>query len=467
MCVQRQVSMFHPNSPIFAHIIIGVLFFAVTGCCLFTGLLPTHDAIQWHGASHYFYSSVERGILPYWNHYSQTGTPFFNNFQSFGLLIPSQFMCILFQKLTGCSTLTTYILHYFFMYYIFIIGTYYMLRTITGSNSNSLLFSLVLFLACFPSVMRQNGALHFFFLIPFITFFLLLFFRATPAKKGFYLFVVSFLGAIALLVNIPLWLLFYIFLFAILVFAFKIAAIKPIIQFLRTRYGFLWILLCVGVVLLVSFPVIELYYEFHHDTELFPSVRLLQKNGANLVKCYASDFQGSVLSEKFSQNIKVSATLGNIVGLLFEPFQHLFLHLIHSSEVVLYLSILPLFGIWVALTKGRTQYTYLFSTIAVLTLLISCNFKYRGFVQASFTQRIIMGIFPLLKMTDVLQKGGILFLFCLVILSALGFQKMLNPRNRILWVTGILFLFYKYLVFLPAMVFYKSIQYVEANLASL
>ncbi len=116
--------MLNTNSPIFAHIVIISLFIAVVSVCLFTGFLPTHDVIAWYGMNHYFYHSLEQGIIPYWNPYSQTGTPFFQYFQTHGLLLPSQFIFIVLQKVTGWTTLTTYILHYFFLYYLFITGTY-------------------------------------------------------------------------------------------------------------------------------------------------------------------------------------------------------------------------------------------------------------------------------------------------------------------------------------------------------
>ena len=101
------------------NIIIGTMFLGLAGFCILTGFTPIHDAIGWHGAFHYFYTSIEREVIPYWNPYSQTGTPFFNYFQSFGLLLPLQFPWILFQKLTSCTTLTTSLLFYFSMYYNF------------------------------------------------------------------------------------------------------------------------------------------------------------------------------------------------------------------------------------------------------------------------------------------------------------------------------------------------------------
>ncbi len=61
-------------------ILLSVIFIVLANLMLASNYLPIHDAIEWHGVFHYFYNAVERGVMPYWNPYSQTGTPFFNNF---------------------------------------------------------------------------------------------------------------------------------------------------------------------------------------------------------------------------------------------------------------------------------------------------------------------------------------------------------------------------------------------------
>ena len=266
---------FH-NRPIFAHIVIGSIFLVLASFCTLTGFLPTLDTIEVHGAFHYFYSSITRGIIPYWNPHSQTGMPFFNEFQTFGLLLPSQFVFVLFQKITGCTTLTTYILHFFFLYYVFVVGTYYTLQLITTRSIISLTFSMILAFACFPNFMRHDASN--FFLIPFITFFSLLFFKESKVnKKGVYLFLTSFFFVTLLHKHIPMWLLFYLLLFILFAFLCKIADIKATIRFLTNQHGLFWVILSIIVVLLISSPIIVLYYELHHNTEYFPSVRFLKK----------------------------------------------------------------------------------------------------------------------------------------------------------------------------------------------
>jgi len=435
------------NSQLFAHIVLGVIFFALGCFWLSTGYLPGHDVVEDYGLSHYFYSSVARGVIPYWNPYSQTGTSFFGYFQPGGFLTPLQFLCILLQILTGCTTLTIYIVHYLLMYYVFILGAYCTLRLITANNGVSLIFSLVLFLASFPVFMRQN--IQMFFLIPFITFFLLLFLKESRFnRKGFYLFITGFFFVVSLHRWIPIFLLFYLLLLVIFVFLVKVADLKANMRFFTSKHGILWTGASIIVVLLISSPIIALYYELSHDTEYIPTLRFLQKNGRNLVKFYASDIGEKLFSEGFSDNIKVSTTLGNFIGVLFEPFQSVF-GIAVSSEIVLYISILPLLCIAIALVKVRGRYSYLFFIIAGLTFLLSCNFKDQIFTEPSVPQHILLTLFPFLKMSDVLQNAGVFLLFCLIITGAIGFQNILEEKRKFPWLIPILFPLYKYTVFFP------------------
>lgn len=450
----RGLNVTYYDSPLVAHIVIASLFIVLVSVCISTNFLPTHDVIEVHARNHYFYDSIARGVIPYWSPYGQTGSPFFSTFQAGGFLIPSQFVFIFFQKITGCTTLTTYILHYFFMYYIFILGTYYTLRVITDHNMNSLLFSIVLLLASFPSFMRQYVCI--FFLIPFITFFLLRFFKESRIhKKGFSLLVSSFLCAIASNRYIPIWLLFYLMLFVICVFLFKIADIKATIQFFMNRYGISWAILALLVSLLILSPVMALYYELRFDTEYFPTLRFLQKNGNNLVKIFASDIAENLFSQRFSNNMKVSETMGNLVGLLFEPFQYFWHNPLipdsQVSEIILYVGILPLSCILIAISKVKRQYSYMFSLIAVLIFFVACNFKNYVHSPPGLTQRILMSIFPFLNMSDVLQYGGVLVLFCFIIVGALGFQYILNDRRKAFWGIIIFLPLYKSFIYLPVL----------------
>lgn len=551
------------KNPLFANAIIASIFISIAGFFIITGYAPVHDAISWHGIFHYFYNSVEKGILPYWNPYSQTGTPFYVYYQSFGLLEPTNFLFVFIQKITGCSTFTTYILHYIFYFYIFIAGAYYVLRITTKNNVISLLFSLILFLACFPMFMRQNGALNSFFLVPFIIYFMLLFFEESDnKKKGFYFFIASYLFALTLNVYIPSGVMFSVALFVVFAFIFKIAKIDETIGFIKSRKGLISIGISAITAILISFPVFALYYDFHNDTEIFPSVRIFQKNGNNIAKLYVSDVRENFFSEEFTNNLKVSSNLWNLFGLLYEPLLHINgeeslnfypgkfkpphtveglckaidsdnygipLHtddntierlneiletadfydtiikknrvlsfsasikiLEHKtaayrnkkfselnseeqgnikrlnyllleelypgktpgkrsteevpSEIFLYVGILPILCGVIAIRK-RNQYAYVFSAIAFLTLILMSNFKRIRVSPPNLLQRIIADSIPFLKTAEVLQNFGALFIFCLIIIGAIGFASMsTKSENKFVYNVSAIIVFFKGLI---------------------
>lgn len=421
------------------------LFFLVL--YLLNGFSPTHDAISWQGAYHFYYSQVEKGIMPYWNPYSQTGTPFFVYYQSFGLLDPIHFIFIGINKITGCSTLTSYVLYYLSCYYVFVLGAYYTLRSITGDRSTSLLFSLILSLACCPAFFRQNGALPPFYLIPFITYCLLSFFKETDSnKKGLYLFLGFFFSAITINIHIASGLLFYVFLFLILMFLFKVEYLKETLSFVKGRCGLSWMLVSVGMFICMTLPVIALYTELHHENELFPTVRFLQKNENNWVRLYASDFLSqNVFGAAFTNNWKTSISSGNLLGLFFEPFQHV-IYRIQSSEVKLFAGTFPLICLVFAAGWVRSRMVYVFGIMLVLLLLVMCNFQTFVVTEPSFFQAAISAFFPPLKMVEVYQNLGIPFLFCLLVVAAIGYNRIVSEKKSYIMYFAIVLFISKYFV---------------------
>jgi hypothetical protein len=404
------------------------LFYAVL--YFMKGFSPTHDAISWQGAYHYFYSQIQNGIMPYWNPYSQTGTPFFVYYQSFGLLDPFNFLFIGIGKLTGCSTLTAYILYYFFCYYVFVLGTYYTLKSITEDRSTSFVFSMILSLACAPTFFRQNGALLPFYLIPFITYCVLSFFKESDVnKKGVYLLMTLVFCAITMNIHIAAGLLFYLFLLLLLAFVLGIGSFKETVAYVTSKRGSIWLLISFAVFVLIVLPVGALYLELHHDNELFPTVRFLQKNGNNLVRLYASDLLSKdVFNSAFTNDLKTSITTGNLLGLIFEPYQHV-IYNIQSSEIKLFLGTFPLVCLVLSITGAKDRRTYLFAAMALFILFIMCNFRTFVVTEFSFLQAAMATVFPLLKMMEVYQNLGILFLFCLTVVGALGFRRIRNETK--------------------------------------
>lgn len=424
--------LFERNSA-FSILVIFSVFFSLALFFLSTGITPNHDAIEWAGASHYFYSSLANGVMPYWNPYSQCGTPFYPYFQSFGLLEPTNLFFVLFYKLTGCTTLTAYLLHYLCYYFVFIVGTYFLLLFIVKSRKVSLLFSLVLLMACFPVFMRQNGALNVIFMVPLMTLFLLLFLREEVSgfRKGFYFFVASFLFAVSSHVFLPSVTILYGVVLLAACFCFRYAAAKRAISFFLSRDGFAWGLLSCAVAALICAPIVALWLDASFQNELFPTLRFLQKNGFYLVRGYASDVTGQLISGAFSNHLKTSLTLLNGMGLIFEPVAWTGIPGATSSEIRLYMGLLPLACVLVAWFKTRDRVARIFSVLALTIFLLSCNFKSSPVTTPSLFQEILCYFFPFLGGIEVYQNFGSLFLFCLIVVAAIGFSQLLRMKSRV------------------------------------
>ncbi len=403
---------------------------------------PIHDAADWVGTFHYFYASIEKGVIPLWNPYSQTGTPFYTYYQPFGLLEPVNLLIALTKAVTHVRSLTAYLLDYLFRYFIFILGTYYVIKVVVSSSRTAVLFSMILACACFPMFMRQNGALNSFFLVPFITFFVLLFSKETDnGKRWFYCLVISYLCALSLTIYIPSGTLFYLALLLLSVFLFRLVRLQDIVRLLGHRTSPLWLSLSVVVAVLVALPVAALYYDFSNGNEIFPSVRILQKNGNHLVHLFASDLAADPLSTDMTNNLRVSCTIWNVVGLGLEPLIGAFREASSQevmSEIRLYAGLFTVFCVIYAIKAGQ-RFAWMFLILAIAALFTATNFSQSVESQATPIQKAIITAFPLLGKVEVMQNIGALFMFCFVVVGAVGFQRLVGVTSRTIWKTmGIL-----------------------------
>ncbi|OHD69333.1 MAG: hypothetical protein A2W19_05330 [Spirochaetes bacterium RBG_16_49_21] len=414
-------------SPVAGSLIIALPLIFLSAFMIISGYGPVHDAMNWHGVSHYFYTSVADGRFPYWNPYSQAGTPFYNYFQTLGLLEPSNFIFIFIQKITGCTTFTSYILHYLFLMYIFILGTYFTLRFLLRDNRLSLVFSIILLLSVFPNFMRQNGALNTFVLAPFLTYFIFKFFTVNNnCKKGVYLFCNAVLIAISLHIYIVVGIIYYIIVLMVLFFILRIFSIKKVVHYIFSREGLRWFSISFIVFLLISAPVLAMYFDFNYHNEIFPNVRVILNNGFNLVKVFASNITESFFSDKFLNNHRVSIKPGNLIGLITEPNAiGLFGVSFKKSEILLYVGILPLIFFFRGLikTKNKTRWAFFIITVITLLVMTSWDIKTGPTTTKSISQNIIFMIIPFLKAYNTYQNFGILFLFTIIISAAISFKN--------------------------------------------
>jgi hypothetical protein len=411
---------------------IALIFIILSAVFVFGGLPPRHDAIGWFAGYHYFYDSIAHGVIPFWNPYSQAGTPFYPYFQALGLWEPSNYLFVLFQKITGCSTLTTYLCHYFFYYFLFIAGTYHALRLVTGRGDVSLVFALVLFLGVFPDFMVQNGALNSFYWLPFLAYSLFKFFQERSTDlKGIHLFAASILCASACLVYIPAGLVFFLFFFIPASFIFGAADFRDLREFLRRRRAWLWIGASALCSALIAAPVLALDQDINAGKELFPFNRVLLAFHFHLPKIYSAVLQGSL----FDRNavLPVSITLGNLLGMFFEPFRFKIPNF-QYSEIILYLGVVPLFCMLAYLARPasfQNRRGLIMLTLAAASLLLMTNFAPLIAAPESLFQRILCAVVPTLGKIEVYENFGALFLFCGTCLATIAFNNFL-AREEIL-----------------------------------
>ncbi|MBU1870236.1 MAG: hypothetical protein KJ818_07190, partial [Candidatus Omnitrophica bacterium] len=405
-----------------AYLILGSILSIAAGFCIMSGYSMIHDAIDFHGAQHFYYTNLSKGLFPLWNPYSQTGTPFYVYFQAFGLLEPINFVVVFLQSITGCTTFTSYLVLYFTYYFIFIAGVYNLLRVVTKDNAVSLLFSLIMLVTCFANFMRQSGTLTYHFLTPFIIFFTILFFSGKDkGRMGLYLFITGTLLAINLNIFIPVGIILYFGIFVIAYLIFIPACAKESIYFLKSKKGCLWLCLTAIVVLLISSPVLVFYFELMKRNEIFPTVRFLQKNLGNLVKFFATDVGNNLFDPSFTNNHKTGITVGNLLGILFEPVRAVFKK-IQFSEVKLYLGIFPLICVVIGLAKARNGLVKIFSVACAFIFLLMFNFGTKIESNPTFIQNIFGFIMPFYKKFEVLQNLGTLFLLSILVIGAVGFK---------------------------------------------
>lgn len=431
------------DQPAVGALILAVLCAFPPALLMLARLTPIHDSIFWYPLFAYFYESIAHGVIPYWNPYSQLGSPFFPMFQSLGLLDPLNLILALLYKFTRVNSLLLYLIHLFFQFYLFLVGTYFTLIHVTRNVRQSLLFSVVLFLGCLPTIMRQHG-LIIFFLIPLTTYCILLFFTETSwKKKGVLLIILSLLFAVSLNTYIPIMFLLHSGLLILLCLIFKIGDLKSSLEFLRNRKGLGWLSLAALIGLMATPPVLALYYELNNNnTELFGGVRFFIKIG-KLIPFYASDLTGgSAFLGEIST--RVSLSLFNLIGFVVEPFwqKYDFREWHRLSEMRLYLGIIPLLCVIPALGRGRNAYSWVFFSLSLIMLAICCNFSTSSMPGPNFpTTWLMLTLFPFLRDIGTFQNVAGIFVFDLIILAGIGWNCASEPAKRkILLAAALVFL---------------------------
>lgn len=423
-----RASLFGAGCIAAAHGVVMVVLFTLN-------LHATHDTINWLPFFDYYYSTVATGEFPFWNPYSQLGTPFFPGLQVLGLLDPTNLIFVgLYRFFPDLDPMALYHVRLFSRMFVFILGAHLTICELTRRPALAAGLSIALMLAILPTFLRQHGVVENHYLLPLTTFAILRFFTASsPRARSVWIAVTALIAAISLHLHVPTAFLTHSLIVIAACFA-RSDHRAPALAYFKSWQGVTVTGLSTFAAFLVCLPIAAAWLQIHSG-ELFGILRMLLTNGGRIPEFFASDLQGTTFFSEYSR--RVALTSVNLAGWVLEPYASLlafdpphpgappaWLWYGTYSEVRLYfgLGILALAGI--AVVRGhRTWPVRLFLLLFAIMLLVSCSFSLNQTAtdaEASFTQSIILFIMPWFRLTEALQNLAGIAAFDLAVLAAIG-----------------------------------------------
>jgi len=192
----------------FVSIIAPLIFILYFGDIFLTGdAAATHDSIMWYGIFNYFILALSEGTLPLWDPFSFSGTNFFTNFNSLGLLDPLVLLMVPLAKYGDFSALDLFHTRQLLQLLVYYWGVYFLCFYLSRKPIPSLLCSGFVFFIIGTNSLRQNGwmvASYF----PWIFLFLLKFFSGATSVRNRRLCFISicYLTGLSLNTYIPSYL---------------------------------------------------------------------------------------------------------------------------------------------------------------------------------------------------------------------------------------------------------------------
>lgn len=393
----------------------------------------THDSIIWCGRFLYYLESLINGYFPFWNPYIIAGTPFYPNISSV-CLDPLILLYMFFVKGLSITPLTTFIYFFLFKLAIFVIGAFYLFKHITGCRMSALVASGILLFSIAPTAFRQIGVLDFSFLSPFTLYLtLLLFDNLNNHKRYFYLPCLVLVASVSMNILVPGYFLFNLFTFLITTFAIRIVNLDEIKSALPDKKLLAFLFFSVVLLTVMMAPLLVLYQD--SKGELFPSVRIIQKNGY-FKKLMASEVDGSVLSEKFTKQLGVYNSYGNALNLIYPDMYKSFFDRKDSfrsskcyiAETFQYIGMIPFIFCVIGFIYSKSRYRYL--ALIMLVLIFINMFSFDSIVaRPNPIQEVFHTIFPPLKMIDVKEVFSSFFLLYLAMLLSLGMKVFFDEKE--------------------------------------
>lgn len=404
----------------------------------------THDSATWMGAFYYYAESLSSGVFPFWDPYSLTGTPFYPNLHALGLLDPTVVLPVAMIRFFGATLVEASSYLYLLRLFIFALGGYYLFKQISGCKISALMAAFALLYAVTPPVFKQHGILDHAFLAPLSMYFLLkTLHHSQDRRKYVYLAALAAVVGIALNVNIPAYFSFNLLCFILLLFAAGFLRFKDLKNLAGKARSKAYIAVVALLLLLSAAPSFTLFMESKGaQGEHFPSLRIIQKNGYTFKKIVASDVTGDILSSKFTKNLGVYSTPGNLLNLAY-PDMALFClwdvtgfnqngrgYGCRISEGLLYIGIIPFVIAVIGFITSKSRYRWICAAMLVLVAVNMVSFS-GGVdnVPPNAVQTFFSRLFPPLGMMDVRESLSGFFLLYVCALFALGFKKVLESSE--------------------------------------
>ena len=404
-------------------------------CAMFLGgFLPVHDAIGWEGIHRFFSSNIRDWHIPFWNKFSQGGTPFYPYYQSLGLIEPLNLGITITLKALGIPIGYNYVLTYLLLILFTTFTSYLVIEHLLGDGLVGITFATIQFIVLLPVYIRQNGIVTPFLYMPSLTLLWMLFLETPsgPRKASLLIMGASVLG-FAVNLYLPSYIAFYFAGLVILSLIFNKEQREDCRRFLAGSQGRMALFAAGCIFLCLAAPMLAQLWDLRHNTELIPTVRIFQKNDNILANIYASDLVGNF----FAVRSAVSTTLFTLLGIIVEPLKLANPGYEYYSEIIIYIGCIPLLCAAYAVKNGKQPYVKVFSGLAAVLILTSCSLGFRGSPNESAFQKLMSIIFPLLQPVEIFQNFGAAATFCLIILAAAGFKETLKNKDSSPFVLGL------------------------------
>ncbi|HHL39859.1 MAG TPA: hypothetical protein ENJ37_05085 [Deltaproteobacteria bacterium] len=413
--------------------------FALLSRGLITGdEIFTHDSLLSYGPFHYALDAMSEGIVPLWDPYSITGLPFYPNLNFSSLIDPLILPFIPLARLSGPDFVLWYVHFWLVKLLVFALGAYLLFSRVAGSRAAGAAGAGVLLLAVAPVSFRQLGVICAVYLTPMVMYLLLrLFDPGTRRQTRLRLALFVLTAGVSLNLFIPVYFLFNIvFYAAALVVAGAVKWREGLARFRgEDGPGLLFLLFVLAAAVMICGPLLALYID-SSGGEIFPHIRILQKNGWVYKQMMASELAGDVLSHKFTRSLGVYSSLGNLVNLVYpDMFRSYFARADYfrmndlTSEVFQYMGIVPFVLALAALVRSRSPHRLAALLMVVITGVNMISLEGVHDRAPNVVQRLFSAVFPPLEMIDVKEQFGGFFLLYLSMLFSLGVRPLFEGRD--------------------------------------